>query len=400
MKVLELEWNYAMANDFATFPDDLFCNVKSLTLCYTVDHENTELQFPSSFVQSLKNLEKLHIVSSVFKDKFLFEGHGEEDHAVFATLKKLKLSKLAMLVCLWNEDPPPSWVFESLEILEVLECDMLNTLLPPLLSLNNLTTLVIQSKCSRLSSLFSASTAKSLTQLTSMTVSECERLSVIVENYDGEEAKEEICFYKLTYLALHCLPRLTSFCSMHHSFTFSSLQTLIVMQCPQMEYFCPGVLSTPKLEKVQMTLRKNEEVKGATEEQEEDEVEDDEDDDDVEDDEDGGDEKEDDDEEEDDDNEEEEEENGDLKWWKGDLNTTIVSFWKDTFHSTMRQLFDEMVRIKLLNIFLLSCGQCFIQVETQIQNDTQTNCHKLTLQINIDTHTRTHTYLYICIFLS
>lgn len=150
-----------MANEFATFPEDLFCNVKSLKLCYTGGHKNTEFQFPSSFVQSLLKLEKLHIDDSVFKDIFLFKGLGEVDHAVLATLKKLKLSKLKMLVHLWNEDPLPSWVFESLEILDVLECDKLKTLLPPTLSLNNLTTLVIQSKCSRLSSLFSASTAKS-----------------------------------------------------------------------------------------------------------------------------------------------------------------------------------------------------------------------------------------------
>uniref|UniRef100_A0A2N9EHJ0 Uncharacterized protein n=1 Tax=Fagus sylvatica TaxID=28930 RepID=A0A2N9EHJ0_FAGSY len=100
--------------------------------------------------------------------------------------------------------------------------------------------------------LFTPSTAKSLVQLKKLSVSECESITEVVAG-EGGEGNEVITFSQLTYLKLDCLPNLTSFCSRSYSFEFPSLEEVIVSKCPEMKIFCHGILSTPKLERVQAT---------------------------------------------------------------------------------------------------------------------------------------------------
>uniref|UniRef100_A0A2N9FVH6 Disease resistance protein At4g27190-like leucine-rich repeats domain-containing protein n=1 Tax=Fagus sylvatica TaxID=28930 RepID=A0A2N9FVH6_FAGSY len=94
--------------------------------------------------------------------------------------------------------------------------------------------------------------AKSLVQLKKLSVSECESITEVVAG-EGGEGNEVITFSQLTYLKLDCLPNLTSFCSRSYSFEFPSLEEVIVSKCPEMKIFCHGILSTPKLERVQAT---------------------------------------------------------------------------------------------------------------------------------------------------
>uniref|UniRef100_A0A2N9HDE3 AAA+ ATPase domain-containing protein n=1 Tax=Fagus sylvatica TaxID=28930 RepID=A0A2N9HDE3_FAGSY len=85
-----------------------------------------------------------------------------------------------------------------------------------------------------------------------LSVSECESITEVVAG-EGGEGNEVITFSQLTYLKLDCLPNLTSFCSRSYSFEFPSLEEVIVSKCPEMKIFCHGILSTPKLERVQAT---------------------------------------------------------------------------------------------------------------------------------------------------
>uniref|UniRef100_A0A2N9FK91 Disease resistance protein At4g27190-like leucine-rich repeats domain-containing protein n=1 Tax=Fagus sylvatica TaxID=28930 RepID=A0A2N9FK91_FAGSY len=94
--------------------------------------------------------------------------------------------------------------------------------------------------------------SKSLVQLKKLSVSECESITEVVAG-EGGEGNEVITFSQLTYLKLDCLPNLTSFCSRSYSFEFPSLEEVIVSKCPEMKIFCHGILSTPKLERVQAT---------------------------------------------------------------------------------------------------------------------------------------------------
>ena len=156
-----------------------------------------------------------------------------------------------MLTHLWKEDTHPSPIFHYLENLKVSRCDKLKNLVPSSVSFQKLTNLEIL-MCQGLINLVTSSTAKSLVQLKKMSVSKCERITEVVAG-EGVETNEVITFNHLTYLKLDCLPNLTSFCSRSYSFEFPSLEEVIVSKCPEMKIFCHGVLSTPKLERVQAT---------------------------------------------------------------------------------------------------------------------------------------------------
>ncbi|KAH9686954.1 Disease resistance protein [Citrus sinensis] len=93
--------------------------------------------------------------------------------------------------------------------------------------------------------------------LVNLKVSRCDKIEEIV-GHVGEEVKENrIAFNKLKVLELDYLPRLTSFCLENYTLEFPSLERVSVTRCPDMKTFSLGILSTPKLYKVQVS--KNEE---------------------------------------------------------------------------------------------------------------------------------------------
>ena len=177
--------------------------------------------------------------------------HPEKHARILTQLRELQLSQLPMLTHLWKEETRSSPILQNLEALEVSQCGKLKLLVPSSVSFQNLTTLEI-SKCHGLINLVTVSTAKSLVQLKKLRVSECKRITEIVAR-EGGEVNEMINFNKLTSLKLEYLPNLTIFCSGNYSFVFPCLEEVIVRQCPEMKIFPHGVLSTPKLERVQTT---------------------------------------------------------------------------------------------------------------------------------------------------
>ena len=91
-------------------------------------------------------------------------------------------------------------------------------------------------------------------------VSHCEKIEEII-GHVGEEVKENrIAFSELKVLILDDLPRLTSFCLENYTLKFPSLERVSVTRCPDMKTFSLGILSTPKLYKVQVSKKEDSEL--------------------------------------------------------------------------------------------------------------------------------------------
>ncbi|XP_021281933.1 probable disease resistance protein At1g61180 [Herrania umbratica] len=235
---------------------ECFRKLKVLELI-CIPEESTVL--PYCFIQSLPNLEKLVLSDASFYQIFQSEELSDEErHASALTrLNELRLSKLPELTHLWEEGFQPIPIFYNLRILEVLECGKLKTLVPSLVSFENLTNLEV-SKCHGFINLIACSTAKSLVLLERMSITDCEIIEEIIA-CGGDEMEGGIVFTRLKYLQLSCLPSLASFCLGDHNFEFPILRKVIVRGCPKMKIFCQADLSAPKLKQVQMT---EEEEKG------------------------------------------------------------------------------------------------------------------------------------------
>ncbi|KAL5844625.1 hypothetical protein ACOSQ4_010583 [Xanthoceras sorbifolium] len=205
------------------------------------------------FLHKLPILEKLQVTEGFFKNVFLCEGLGCEKVHVEAPskLSHLRLVDLFDSLHLWEENSLISKVFQNLETLEVVCCSNLKSLVPSFVSFQNLTTLEVL-ECNELLNIVAVSTAKSLVQLTKLNISKCKKIEEII-THEGGEAEDLIIFKKLRYLELECLPSLTSFYSGNYATEFPSLQQVVVRKCPNMKLFSRGVLSTPRLNRLQTT---------------------------------------------------------------------------------------------------------------------------------------------------
>ncbi|XP_044467301.1 uncharacterized protein LOC123197194 isoform X2 [Mangifera indica] len=169
----------------------------------------------------------------------------------FPSLEELELCEMPRLLHLWRGNFPPCNAFQNLKTLKVSECGNLENSWSASLPFQNLETLLV-SKCDGLRYLLSPSKAKTLDQLTRMNVSNCKMMEEIITHLGDEVIENSIVFSKLGCLELHCLSRLKRFCCEEYTLQFPSLKKVIVRQCLEMETFCHGVLSTPKLKKLQL----------------------------------------------------------------------------------------------------------------------------------------------------
>ncbi|KAG8650650.1 hypothetical protein MANES_07G062348v8 [Manihot esculenta] len=226
---------------------DFFCKLKGIELT-CISSDSTLL--PSQFFESLPILKKLVLSHASFEDIiFCEEIIGEEIHPQsLVKLKELSLSKLPRLKHL--RDAKLLSVFQSLETLNVMECGRLQVLVASSVSFQNLTALQV-SNCQGLVNLLSSPIARSLERLEKMKIEECELIQeVIVAEVDKEEEENEICFSQLKCLELQRLPSLSSFCSGNLTFSFPSMEEVIIVECPNMKIFAQEV-STPQLWRVQ-----------------------------------------------------------------------------------------------------------------------------------------------------
>lgn len=223
-------------------PTHLFQNLKILE----VVNDKSD-NFPICFLQCFKNLEKLELRWSSYKQIFSYK--DAEKHAGKLTqIKSLKLWELSDLMYLWKKDFKLDSFVENLEMLEVWWCNSLVNLVPSSASFGNLVTLEVW-YCQGLKNLVTSSTAKSLVQLMKLRIDGCKMITEIIAN-EGDVVENEIVFSKLKWLSLENLESLTSFHSGNYTFKFPYMEDLFVIDCPNMKIFSTRDLNAPKLQKV------------------------------------------------------------------------------------------------------------------------------------------------------
>ncbi|KAL6335867.1 hypothetical protein AAG906_003492 [Vitis piasezkii] len=135
----------------------------------------------------------------------------------------------------------PSFMLHMLHNLEK------SILVPSSVTFENLATLDVWS-CGSLVNLLPPSTAKSLVQLKNLKVGGSDMMKEVVSK---EKAKQHMrLLLKIRHIALVCLANLTNFCLGGYTFTFPSLDHLVVEECPKMKVFSQGFSTTPRLERV------------------------------------------------------------------------------------------------------------------------------------------------------
>ncbi|KAJ9682446.1 hypothetical protein PVL29_018376 [Vitis rotundifolia] len=231
------------------FPMDSFPRLRYLNVR---GYGDILVVIPSFMLQRLHNLENLVVrrCSSV-KEIFQLEGLDEKNQAKrLGRLREIRLHGLPALTHLWKENSKSGSDLQSLESLEVWHCDSLINLVSCSVSFQNLDTLEVWS-CGSLRSLIPPSVAKSLVKLKKLKVGGSQMMEEVVAN-EGGEAADEIAFCELQHMALQCLPNLTSFNSRGYVFSFPSLEHMVVEECPKMKIFSPSLVTTPKLERVEV----------------------------------------------------------------------------------------------------------------------------------------------------
>ncbi|KAH9687084.1 Disease resistance protein [Citrus sinensis] len=243
--------------------------------------------------------EILHIVGSV----------GRVRRKVFPLLESLSLSNLNNLETICDSQLTEDQSFSNLRIIEVKSCDKLKHLFSFSIAKNLLRLQKAKvAFCDDLEMIFGPDTEKPTTSLgfneiianddpapkvrlprlevlhirlvdnlrkiwhhqlasvgipsslVNLNVSNCQKLEEIV-GHVGEEVKENrIAFSELKVLILDYLPRLTSFCFENYTLEFQSLERVSVTHCPNMKTFSQGILSTPKLYKVQVSKKEEGEL--------------------------------------------------------------------------------------------------------------------------------------------
>ncbi|XP_050213563.2 uncharacterized protein LOC130014652 [Mercurialis annua] len=216
-----------------------FSKLKVLTLKDLMPESVTVL---FGFLKTLYNLEELVVDHSSLEELF-----SDED-AVYVPLKRMTISDASDLKQIWKQDAVLKPVTQYLESLTIDSCYSLSKIVQSTSSFRNLGALEVN-HCNNLKSLFTVSTAKTMVNLTQMSLWECSMMTEVVEN-DGDETEDEVVFNKLQTLQLQILQCLTSFTRGNHAFSFPLLEEVLVVECPQMEIFSTGVLSTPKLQSV------------------------------------------------------------------------------------------------------------------------------------------------------
>ena len=268
-----------------------FPNLNSLTLHGSEDHSWGVLPFD---IHKYQNLERIYLEGFSFMKNLwqpLELGAAEEYNGRMLTrLTTLYLENLPMLMHLF-EVPEDFQALQNLETLEVDSCGRLKTLLmSPSVTFQNLGELRI-SKCHGMINVLASSTVKCLVQLKTMSIYECDQMTEIIADKEGEPQSTEIAFTQLETLALHRLPTLKSFYCGNSNMKFPNLEKVIVSECPQMENFSRGTVITSKLNTLITRIewyeyRRPENVEGRK------------------------------------------------NVWKGDLNTSVRMVWEDLHNST------------------------------------------------------------------
>ncbi|KAK9291833.1 hypothetical protein L1049_019783 [Liquidambar formosana] len=190
---------------------------QNLTLLEVTSCSDLRHIFTTSIAKSLVQLQGLYIWSCEMVEEIV-----ENEGVVFPNLKNLELESMSSMKEIW-QDQYYAASFGKLRVLQVCNCE----------SLTHVLTFAI---------------AKSLVQIERIVVDNCKMMKVVIAS-EGEE-RDETTFSQLNSLELINLPNLTSFWARSNTFSFPSLEEVLVEKCPKLKTFSDGILHTPKLHKV------------------------------------------------------------------------------------------------------------------------------------------------------
>ncbi|MFS8006208.1 putative leucine-rich repeat domain superfamily [Helianthus anomalus] len=181
---------------------------------------------PSNELLQLQMLERIQ-VEGCFHVEEVFEGTNSV--VEIPNLRQLELKSVYFLKYIWKHDHYQRTV----------------------LMFPNLTALSID-KCDKLKHVFTSSMVGSLLRLQQVHISDCEYLKVIVKEEELEVApdakvKEIMELPCLTSLKLENLKSLKGFYLGEADFSWPSLHTLEIKECPEIRVFTNGHLVTPAL---------------------------------------------------------------------------------------------------------------------------------------------------------
>ncbi|XP_031267745.1 uncharacterized protein LOC116126182 [Pistacia vera] len=222
------------------FPEHQFSKVKVLQII-----KDDSTHFSMDVLERFNSLEKMILTLCSYKEIFSC-GEDEKCAGMLTQIKQLELFGLFNLKDIWKQDSHMDSSIQNLEMLHVDRCHTLINLVPSSTTFENLRTLWVQC-CDGLINLVSSSIAKSLVRLKEMSICHCRLMTEVVSN-EGDTENNEIIFDKLESLLLYNLKSLTSFCYGNYTFKFPFLEYLDVKECPNMNTFSRGVLSTPILD--------------------------------------------------------------------------------------------------------------------------------------------------------
>ncbi|CAL0307550.1 unnamed protein product [Lupinus luteus] len=158
---------------------------------------------------------------------------------VFSKLVRLRISGMERLETLCNGPPPPG-VFEKLERIHIMDCTRLyGSLFVGKLNLCNLKELELRN-CPMLTSLLPPTIAESLVLLESLKIKECNGLKHVITNEEGEIIPDYIhhrpLFPKLKYLFVQECKQLENFIPVSYVHGLENLESLRIMRCPPLKY--------------------------------------------------------------------------------------------------------------------------------------------------------------------
>ncbi|KAF5938114.1 hypothetical protein HYC85_025620 [Camellia sinensis] len=253
-----------------------FTYISQLSILHVHGCDNLRYLFPHSMMKCMLQLQELDIrrckmMSRIVADE-KGQGKSSMDKIEFTQLKILRLYDLPNLVsfsskviatlatsteCLQNVMQTlfnEKVAFPCLEELKLhgfqsmneIWCNQLQTG-----SFNKLIKLYV-SNCGSLKILFSLFMARYLVYLKELVINKCSMMEeVVAKEEDKEEGRiNRTPLPKLEYLELEDLPELKSFCHVSHVWELPLVENITVLNCPEMKTFSPGVICTPKLQRV------------------------------------------------------------------------------------------------------------------------------------------------------
>ncbi|GKB39275.1 NB-ARC domains-containing protein, partial [Tanacetum coccineum] len=122
-----------------------------------------------------------------------------------------------------------------------------------MLKLPKLKILKIQG-CHLLKHIFTFSTLESLAELEELEIKDCEAMEVIVNKETGDQ---KVVFPRLKSLALVNLPTVVGFFLGKNEFSWTTLEKVVISECPQITVFTYGQSTAPKLKFISTSLGKH-----------------------------------------------------------------------------------------------------------------------------------------------